>query len=163
MSSSEPPGYDAPNAPNAPHAYGAPAGAGAGAYGQPYGQPYGDHVDPPKRNGLGTAALVLGILALLSFWTVLGGIIFGLAAIVLGFIGRSRAKRGEASNGGMALAGAILGIVAVLLTAGVVALGASLLNSEVAKDFEQCVDKANGSRPQIEACEREFKQKLQDR
>ncbi|MFD8572235.1 DUF4190 domain-containing protein [Streptomyces sp. NPDC059639] len=68
------------------------------------------------RNGLGTAALILGIIGALSgvipllFW--LAGVL-GVIALILGLTGRARAKRGEATNKGVALAGAILGLVAM--------------------------------------------------
>ncbi|MEU6843786.1 DUF4190 domain-containing protein [Streptomyces sp. NPDC046716] len=68
------------------------------------------------RNGLGTAALILGIIGALSgvipflFW--LAGIL-GVIALILGLTGSGRAKRGEATNKGVALTGAILGLVAM--------------------------------------------------
>lgn len=74
---------------------------------------------PPRqvaRNGLGTAALILGVIGALSglipllFW--LAGIL-GVIALILGLTGRGRAKRGEATNKGIALAGTILGLVAM--------------------------------------------------
>ncbi|MFE5833589.1 DUF4190 domain-containing protein [Streptomyces sp. NPDC056508] len=71
------------------------------------------------RNGLGTAALILGIIGTLSglvpffFW--LAGIL-GLIALILGLVGKGRTKRGEANNKGVALTGAILGLVALILS-----------------------------------------------
>ncbi|SED22351.1 DUF4190 domain-containing protein [Streptomyces sp. TLI_105] len=71
------------------------------------------------RNGLGTAALILGIIGTLSgliplfFW--LAGIL-GLIALILGLVGKGRAKRGEANNKGVALTGAILGLAALILS-----------------------------------------------
>ncbi|MFJ9179538.1 DUF4190 domain-containing protein [Streptomyces sp. NPDC102360] len=74
---------------------------------------------PPQqvaRNGLGTAALILGIIGALSgvipllFW--LAGIL-GVIALILGLTGRGRAKRGEATNKGVALTGTILGLAAM--------------------------------------------------
>ncbi|MCQ4212696.1 MULTISPECIES: DUF4190 domain-containing protein [Streptomyces] len=68
------------------------------------------------RNGLGTAALILGIIGAVSglipfmFW--LAGIL-GVVALILGLTGRGRAKRGEATNKGVALAGAILALVSL--------------------------------------------------
>src|SRR5665213_3215703 len=50
------------------------------------------------RNGLGTTALVLGVIAVVLSWTVVGGIILGVLAVVFGIVGRGRAKRGEATN-----------------------------------------------------------------
>src|SRR4051812_3120007 len=67
-----------------------------------------------KRNGLGIAALVLGILAVLSFLTVVGGIILGLVALILGVIGFRRGRRGEATNGTMSLVGAVLGVLGLI-------------------------------------------------
>ncbi|MFF0426034.1 DUF4190 domain-containing protein [Streptomyces sp. NPDC004520] len=71
------------------------------------------------RNGLGTAALILGIIGTVSgfiplfFW--LAGIL-GLIALVLGLVGKGRVKRGEANNKGVALTGAILGLAALILS-----------------------------------------------
>ncbi|GAA2306950.1 DUF4352 domain-containing protein [Streptomyces kunmingensis] len=74
---------------------------------------------PPQqvaRNGLGTAALILGIIGALSgivpflFW--LAGIL-GVIALILGLTGRGRAKRGEATNKGVALTGVILALVSL--------------------------------------------------
>ena len=58
------------------------------------------------QNGMGTAALILGIVGLLLF-----GCIFGVLAIIFGSIGISRANAGLANNKGVAIAGLILGIV----------------------------------------------------
>ncbi|GAA4916376.1 DUF4352 domain-containing protein [Streptomyces coeruleoprunus] len=83
-------------------------------YGAPAPAPVG-----PARNGLGIAALVLGIIGTVSgfiplfFW--LAGIL-GLIALILGLAGRGRAKRGEATNKGVALTGALLGLAALILS-----------------------------------------------
>ena len=65
---------------------------------------------PPvgPRNGLGTAALVLGIVGLFfSFIPITGVIAWPLVVIglVLGITGTVRARRGEATNRGMAITG----------------------------------------------------------
>jgi hypothetical protein len=70
---------------------------------------------PVQTNGLAVAAFVLGIVGVVLFWTLLGGLILGLLATVFGAMGLARAKRG-APNKGMAIAGLVLGIVAMLLT-----------------------------------------------
>ncbi|MFF2524645.1 DUF4190 domain-containing protein [Streptomyces liangshanensis] len=71
----------------------------------------------PPANGMGVAALVLGIVALVigCIWGI--GIILGILALIFGIVGRRRARRGEANNGGVALAGIILGSVATVLGA----------------------------------------------
>lgn len=74
---------------------------------------------PPQqvvRNGLGTAALILGVIGAVSglipllFW--LAGIL-GVIALILGLTGRGRVKRGEATNKGIALTGTLLGLAAM--------------------------------------------------
>ncbi|MEU7029685.1 DUF4352 domain-containing protein [Streptomyces sp. NPDC046275] len=71
------------------------------------------------RNGLGTAALILGIIGTLSglvplfFW--LAGIL-GLIALILGLVGTGRVKRGEANNKGVTVTGAVLGLAALILS-----------------------------------------------
>ncbi|MFD4667531.1 DUF4352 domain-containing protein [Streptomyces halstedii] len=85
---------------------------------QPYAPPHAPGTRP-ARNGLGIAALVLGIIGTLSglvpllFW--LAGIL-GLIALILGLSGRGRVKRGEATNKGVTTFGAVLGLVALVLS-----------------------------------------------
>ncbi|MEV0375961.1 DUF4190 domain-containing protein [Streptomyces sp. NPDC050636] len=70
------------------------------------------------NNGLGVASLTTGIIGIVLgfvpflFW--LSGIL-GALALIFGLIGHSRARKGLATNKGMALAGTILGGLAVLL------------------------------------------------
>src|SRR4051812_41796212 len=77
--------------------------------------PYGTGPTTAGRNGLGTAALVVGIVGLLFSWTVVLGLALGVLGIVFGVIGRRRADRGEATNKGQATAGLILGSIATLV------------------------------------------------
>ncbi|GAA3372308.1 hypothetical protein GCM10020367_26690 [Streptomyces sannanensis] len=71
------------------------------------------------RNGLGTAALILGIIGaftglfMILFW--LAGVL-GLIALILGLAGRGRVKRGEATNKGVTITGAVLGLVSLILS-----------------------------------------------
>ncbi|HVQ51654.1 MAG TPA: DUF4190 domain-containing protein, partial [Mycobacterium sp.] len=78
-------------------------GAYPGNYPPPPPQPYSGFTPPPTgpRNGLGITALVVAIIGLVFCWTVAGGIILGLCAIIIGFVGRGRVKSGEATNGGV--------------------------------------------------------------
>jgi hypothetical protein len=64
-------------------------------------------------NGLAVAALVVGIVGVVMFWTVWGGILLGILGLVFGAVGLSKANRG-APNKGMAIAGLTLGGVAVV-------------------------------------------------
>jgi hypothetical protein len=76
-------------------------------------------VQQAPRNGLGIAALILGIvgvvIGIIPFFFWLAGVL-GVIGLILGFIGRGRAKRGEATNGTMALWGIITSAVAVVLS-----------------------------------------------
>ncbi len=87
---------------------------------QPYGQAGYGYGPPAPRNGTGTAALVTGVIGLVMalagflLITLLVGIGLGIAAIVTGVIGRRRAARGEATNSGVAVAGIVLGVLAIL-------------------------------------------------
>lgn len=60
----------------------------------------------PSQDGMGTAALVMGIL---QFFCL--GPIGTVLAIVFGYLGMQKAKQGLATNAGVAKAGFILGLV----------------------------------------------------
>ena len=121
-----PGGFPYPPAGHGVPPYGPPPGAGYGhlhGHGHPYGAPFpGYGYGWPKRpaNGLGVAALVLGIVGTVLFVTNFLAIVLGTLAIVFGALGRGRAVRGEATNGGQATAGLVLGAVAIVLAVGVV-------------------------------------------
>uniref|UniRef100_A0AAU3GS34 DUF4190 domain-containing protein n=1 Tax=Streptomyces sp. NBC_01401 TaxID=2903854 RepID=A0AAU3GS34_9ACTN len=108
-----------PAAPSAPYGYPAAPAAPSASYGYPgypgYGgqQPWG----PAPANGLGIAAMVLGIIAVAGFCMWGFGIILGILALIFGIVGRGRARRGEATNPGMALSGIILGSISIVISA----------------------------------------------
>ena len=62
------------------------------------------------QNGMGTAALVMGIL---QFFCL--GIIGSILALVFGRIGLKRVEAGQATNAGAAKAGVILGIIGIAI------------------------------------------------
>lgn len=64
------------------------------------------------KNGMGVAALVLSILGIVGCLPLIGGIL----GIVFGRIGMRNAEQGLATNGGVAKAGFIIGIIAVALS-----------------------------------------------
>ncbi|MEU2438543.1 DUF4190 domain-containing protein [Streptomyces rubradiris] len=100
------PAYGYPGPPHAPYAA-APYPVGNG-----YGWP---GMQAPPSNGMGTASLVLGILADVGFLAWPLALVLGILAIVFGALGRGKAKRGEATNPGVALAGLICGATGVVL------------------------------------------------
>ncbi|MGI5482367.1 DUF4190 domain-containing protein [Streptomyces lavendofoliae] len=123
-------------------------GGAPGQYGDPgqYGAPVHQQPPRPARNGLGTAALVLGILGTLAgvvplmFW--LAGIL-GLIALVLGLVGRGRVKRGEATNKGVTTAGAVLGLIAMILSV----VGAVLLYKVVDDAVNEATKASSSTAP----------------
>ncbi|MFB4423875.1 DUF4352 domain-containing protein [Streptomyces sp. QL37] len=118
-------------------------------YTQPQ-QPYAPAQTPgtrPARNGLGIAALVLGIIGtvsgLIPFFFWLAGIL-GLIALILGLAGRGRAKRGEATNKGATTFGAVLGLVSLILSV----VGAVLTFKavdDVVTDINKAVEESSAS------------------
>lgn len=72
------------------------------------------------RNEMGVASLLVGLVALVTCWLLIG-VPFGIAAVITGDIARRRVQRGGANNPRMALAGMVLGAVAI--AAGLVAIG----------------------------------------
>ncbi|MFG2358091.1 DUF4190 domain-containing protein [Streptomyces sp. NPDC048521] len=105
--------------PGGPSGYGYPGQPGPQpTYGSPYPAPNGygwPGMQPAPSDGMGTASLVLGILASLGFllWPV--ALVLGILAIIFGAIGRGKAGRGEATNPGVALAGLICGATGIVL------------------------------------------------
>jgi uncharacterized membrane protein len=69
----------------------------------------------------GVASLVFGIVALIFSW-LLAGLFFGSFAVVFGFVQLERVARGETgTRRGMAVAGMVLGVVAIVIS--IAALG----------------------------------------
>ncbi|MCP9976239.1 DUF4190 domain-containing protein [Streptomyces somaliensis] len=112
-------------------------------------------------NALSIAALVLGIAALLLFWTVFGGVTLGLSALVLGVVGARRARGGRAPHGRMSIAGAVLGALALTASVVIVTIGVSSSDSKEFGDFDDCVEHAE-TRSEREACENDFDKDAND-
>ncbi|MFJ3824852.1 DUF4190 domain-containing protein [Streptomyces nodosus] len=144
------PGQDAWSSPSAPAgagpgpapgAFGPPPPVGPGgpfaAEGAP--QPYNPFAPPAGQDGvpvvphyawpgapvapsdgMGTASLVLGIISVVGFCLCGASIVPGVLAVIFGILGLRKARRGEATNGGVALAGIICGAVGMVLAVVVV-------------------------------------------
>ena len=125
-----------------------------------------DTAPPPAaapKNGLGIAALIVGILSLPAAFTIFGGFILGVIAIVLGFIGYRRARTGEATNGGMAIGGIVLGVLGVIVSAVLIAVGVWGFNQFGGRDLMDCMQQAGSDQAAQQQCEDEFKGNLEDR
>ncbi|MEU2716536.1 DUF4190 domain-containing protein [Streptomyces sp. NPDC007205] len=111
-------GEAVPPPPIAPSGPGIPAPPASGGYGYPgYPAGYGWPGMPmAPQNGMGTAAMVLGILSLCLFCMYgVVSVVLGILAVVFGIKGRRRADLGEATNHGQAQAGLIMGVVGIVL------------------------------------------------
>jgi len=83
-----------------------------GAYAAyPVQQQYGMPMHYPKNN-LAVWSLVLGIAGF-----ILCGLLVGIPAVITGLSARKAVAHGEANNGGMAIAGIVLGSVAIVWSA----------------------------------------------
>jgi hypothetical protein len=72
----------------------------------------------PPRNGLGTAGFVLGLIGLLfSFVPIVGVVAWPLVilGLIFSLIGFGRARAGKATNKGLAVAGAILSVIGLVI------------------------------------------------
>ena len=148
--------YDPGRAPDG-GSYPPPGYGQAQGYGQAPG--YGQQT-MRYGGGMATAALVLGILALILCWTVFGGIVLGIIAVVLGIIAARRASRGEAPGRGRAIAGIVTGAIGLVIAVALVAIGASFLNSTSGKNYTQCLQQAGNDQAAQQQCATEFQKSI---
>lgn len=141
--------------PNYPH-QDYPDQAADGA--QPYAAP---EPTPARSNPLAVAALVLGIIACLLFWTVVGGIVLGLLAVVLGIMGVRRARGGRAPHRTMSIVGTVLGALGLVVSTVLVIIGVSLLNSDEFENFGDCVQHAD-SQSEKDQCADDFSDEVEN-
>lgn len=127
-----------------------------------YQQP-GQYPPSTPKNTLGTVALVAAIIGVLTFWSVVGGIILGLLAVALGFVARSRVKKGAATNGTVSLVAIILGFVAAALSVALIAFGVSWFSNVGGQEFIDCMNDAGSSQSAQDQCSDRFQQNIEDR
>ena len=130
-------------------------------------QPYGAYPPvppaPARKDGLGTSALIVAILGLVFSWSVILGIVLGVVAVILGFVGRGRVKSGEASNGGVALAGIVLGALAVVVALTFIAIWYGAWSDIGGNDYFDCVSRAGNDPTKVERCANQFQDHLESR
>ena len=168
-----PPPYPYPPAPYQGGPYQGGPYPGGPYHGGPYqgGYPpppmqYGDYYPAgpaAPKNGLGTAALVIAIVALISSVSVVGGILLGVVAVILGFIARGRVKSCEANNGGVALAGIILGIISIIAGLAFIAIWVGLFREVGAGGYIDCLQRAGQDSAAVQQCSDEFRESMTSR
>lgn len=96
---------------------------------QPYQQPYPPQqpasygwypqAAPQPQNAMGTAGFVCGLIGLavgfLPGWLSLIALPLAVLGVTFGSVGYGRAKRGLATNRGLAQAGVVLGVITLVL------------------------------------------------
>lgn len=102
----------------------------------------------PRTNGLAIAALVLGIISLISFCIWFISVPLGIVAVVLGILGVRKTRDGY-RQGGMAKAGIILGAIGAVISIVATVAGLSFISSK-ADDFQACATLTSES--EQEAC-----------
>jgi hypothetical protein len=139
-------------------------GAYPGGYPPPPPRPYPGFAAPPSgpRNGLGIAALVIAIIALVFVWSVFGGIIGGIVAVIIGFVGYGRAKRGEATNGGVAIAGIVLGFVAIIASLIFIPIWIAIFNAIGVTDYTECLVRAGSDQEAVQRCADQFQEHIEN-
>ncbi|MFE9458272.1 DUF4190 domain-containing protein [Streptomyces californicus] len=120
--------------------------------------PYGGQA-PARTNGFAVAALVLGLLACLFFWTIVGGLLLGLLALIFGIVAALRTRQGRAPRRVMAIVGTVFGALGLIGSAIVLVAAISVFDSQEFKNFEDCVDKAT-SQSAEDRCTEDFVDEL---
>jgi hypothetical protein len=133
----------------------------------PYHPGHPPHYAQPQpvapKNGLGIAALVLAVAGLLSVATVVAPILLGAVAVVIGVVGRGRVKRGIADNGGVAIAGIVLGGLAIVVGLAFIAIWTTVWKDVRGGDYIDCMQRAGSDKAQQQQCADQFRRTVQDR
>jgi hypothetical protein len=122
------------------------------------GQAYTAPAAPVRRNGLATAALVLGLIGVPTGFFFVGGV-FGALAVVLGFLALGRVRRGETDGRGVAIAGIVTGAIAVLVAAGMLVFVLAIADSGSVRDYRDCARGAH-TQEDLDACRNQFQRDL---
>ena len=105
---------------------------------------------------------MIAIIALVFVFTVFGGIILGIVAVILGFVARGRVKRGEATNGGVAVAGIVLGILAIIISLIFIPIWIGVFQEVGGTDYVDCLSKAGSDEQAMRQCAEQFRDRIQD-
>ena len=129
-------------------------------YGSSYGAPgqYGPGGAEKPRNGMGIAALVVGIVSLLVAWLPFLGLISvlgGVVGIVLGAIGLKRVRRREATNKGTSIAGIVVSVVAIILAVAATVFATWFFTELLGPEFRECVESGGGGQEAFDQCVQE--------
>ncbi len=140
----------------------------SGGYPPPPPPPPSDYPPPPGNypagaqapggggKGLAITSLVLGILGVVTFCTMFGGVILGALALIFGLIALLQSRSGRAGGRGMALAGLVLGAIGL---AGSLVMGWYLWSHGM-QDYLHCVNDAGKNDTLVQQCVDNFQNRL---
>jgi hypothetical protein len=119
-----------------------------------------------RRNGVGTAALVVGIVSLVLAVLVIFALLaipLGIIAAILGGIGMSRASKGQADNRGQALTGLITGVLSIVVAVaiGISFVGQIVYNRSDLRKFGTCMNDSDNDTDRAR-CFRELGDRLEN-
>ena len=109
---------------------------------------------------------MLAIIGSLTVWVPVFNIIsivLGLVAVIIGFLGRGRVRRGTANNDGVAVAGIVLGALALLGHVLFLILWVFVFKEAGIGDYVGCMQKAGSDQYQQQQCEQQFNQHVEDK
>lgn len=136
-----------------------------GGYPPPPQQPYYGGFQPPPpapKNGLGISALIIAIVGLLFCWTVAGGVVLGVLAAILGIVGYGKAKRGQATNAGIAIAGIVLGALSVVVGLVFIPIWIGVFSEVGGTDYMDCVARAGNDPKAVEGCVNQLQDRVEN-
>lgn len=126
--------------------------------------PYPGYVPPPTpRNGLGTAALILAIAGLVTALSVVGGVLLGAVALLLGFLGYGRVKRREANNGAVSIAGIALGAVAIAAGISCIFIYHDIWKTVGGDAYVDCMSRAGSDSATQQQCADKFRERFENK
>jgi hypothetical protein len=143
--------------------YPAQPGGYPGGY-PPPPQPYSGYPvpAPAPKNGLGIAALICGLISLPAAFTIFGGFFLGLLAVILGIVGYRRVKKGAATNGGIAIGGVVFGVLGIVVSAVLIAVGVSMFKEYGGTDLVDCLSNAGSDQAAQQKCQNDFTNNLEN-
>ena len=105
---------------------------------------------------------MIAIIALVFVWSVFGGIILGIVAVIIGFVARGRVMRGEATNGGVAVAGIVLGFLAIIISLIFIPIWIGVFREVGGTDYVDCLSEAGSDEQAIRQCAEQFRDRIED-
>lgn len=131
-------------------------------YQPPYHHPGYPPPPPARKNGLGTASLVVAIVGLVTALSVAGGVVLGIIAVILGFLGYGRVQRREADNRGVAIAGVVLGALAIVAGIASIFIYLGIWKTVGGDDYLDCMTRAGSDTALQQQCADRFRERFEN-